>query len=127
MEYNYNTPEEAIISLEKAYTDMDIVNIIASKDFVAEAKLILQRSNMSSTKEIIKETAELLKLSLIEDLKNNGYPSFKDVKREFSTIKEINENLFFLEESLLYDNGESYKNKVFLTNENNKWRVAMTE
>ena len=127
MKYNYDTPEEAIISLEKAYTDMDIVNIIASKDFVTEAKLILQRTNVELNNETIKETAKLLELSLIEDIQNNGFPNFNNVKRKFSSLNEIDINLFFLEETLTYDNGEVYTNKIFLTVEDKKWKVAMTE
>ncbi|HEX8577832.1 MAG TPA: hypothetical protein VF677_16225 [Flavobacterium sp.] len=127
MKYNYDTPEEAIISLEKAYTDMDIVNIIASKDFVTEAKLILQRTNVELNNETIKETAKLLELSLIEDIQNNGFPNFNNVKRKFSSLSEIDINLFFLEETLTYDNGEVYTNKIFLTVEDKKWKVAMTE
>lgn len=127
MEYNYNTPEEAIISLEKAYSNKDLKNIIASKDFETEAKIILHRSNITLTNETINETAELLKLSLIEHLQSNGYPSFGDVKREFSDLSEIDHNLYFLDETLHYDNGESYKNKVFLTVINDKWKIVMTE
>ncbi|WP_268849234.1 hypothetical protein [Flavobacterium aestivum] len=127
MEYNYNTPEEAIISLEKAYSNKDLENIIASKDFETEAKIILHRSNIALTKEAIKETAELLELSLIDHLQSNGYPNFEDVKRKFSDLREIENNLYFLYETLHYDDGESYKNKIFLTLINNKWRVAMTE
>lgn len=127
MKYNYNTPEEAILSLEKAYSNKDLENIIASKDFETEAKIILHRSDITLTNETINETAELLKLSLIEHLQSNGYPSFGDVKREFSDLSEIDHNLYFLDETLHYDNGESYKNKVFLTVVDDKWKIVMTE
>jgi len=127
MKYIYNTPEEAILSLEKAYTNKDLKNIIASKDFETEAKIILHRSNITLTNDTIKETAELLKLSLIEHLQSNGYPNFGDVKREFSELNEIEHNLYFLDETLHYDNGESYTNKVFLTLIDEEWKIVMTE
>ncbi|GIQ57147.1 hypothetical protein ACHRVW_22770 [Flavobacterium collinsii] len=127
MDYNYNTPEEAIISLENAYTNMDLINVIASKDFETEAKIILFRSNVELNKETIKETAKLLELSLIEHIENNGFPDFSNVDRKFSNLKEIDDNLFFIEETLTYDNGKAYTNTVFVTVEDKKWKVVMTE
>lgn len=127
MNYNYNTPEEAIISLENAYTNMDLINVIASKDFETEAKIILHRTNVELNKETIKETAKLLELSLIEHIENKGFPDFVNVDRKFSNLNEINDNLFFIEETLIYDNGETYTNMVFVTVEDKKWKVVMTE
>jgi hypothetical protein len=127
MEYKYNTPEEAIISLEKAYSNQDLDKVIASKDFETEAKLILQSSAMDLTKEIVKETAELLRLSLIEHIQSNGYPNFNDAERVFSDLSEIDENLYFLEETLIYSNGEKYINKILLTRNDNQWRIVTTE
>lgn len=127
MNYNYDTPEQAIISLENAYSEMDIVNMIASKDFKTEAKIILQRNDIVLNEDTITETAKLLELSLIENIQNNGFPDFTNVNRQFSEIKEINDNLYFLEETLIYQNGETYSNIVFLTVKDKEWKVAMTE
>ena len=127
MNYNYDTPEQAIISLEHAYSEMDIVNVIASKDFKAEAKIILQRNDIVLTEDTITETAKLLELSLIENIQNNNFPDFTNVNRQFSEIREINDNLYFLEETLIYENGETYSNIVFLTVKDKRWKVVMTE
>ncbi|MFW0739950.1 hypothetical protein [Flavobacterium sp. T12S277] len=127
MNYNYDTPEQAIISLENAYSEMDIVNVIASKDFKAEAKIILQRNDIVLTEDTITETAKLLELSLIENIQNNNFPDFTNVNRQFSEIREINDNLYFLEETLIYENGETYSNIVFLTVKDKRWKVVMTE
>lgn len=127
MNYNYDTPEQAIISLENAYSKMDIANVIASKDFIAEAKITLQRADFEFTEETIAETAKLLELSLIENIQNNGFPDFTNAKRQFSEISEIDNNLYFLEETLEYESGETYTNLVFLTVSDRKWKVVMTE
>ncbi|GEM54973.1 hypothetical protein B0A58_16145 [Flavobacterium branchiophilum NBRC 15030 = ATCC 35035] len=127
MEYIYNTPEEAIISLEKAYSNKDLENVIASKDFETEAKLMLQNNSILLTRELIQETSELLRLSLIEHIQNNGYPNFNDVKRVFSSLSEIDNNLYVLDETLNYTNGESYTNKIMLTNTDGQWKVVMTK
>jgi lysyl-tRNA synthetase class II len=127
MNYNYNTPEQAIISLENAYSKMDIVNVFASKDFEAEAKIVLQRTNVKLNEETIAETAKLLEISLVEHIQNNGFPDFTKVSRQFSELNEINQDLYFLEETLIYENGKTYKNIVFLTVENKRWKIAMIE
>lgn len=127
MNYNYDTPEQAIISLENAYSKMDIANVIASKDFITEAKITLQRADFELNEATIAETAKLLELSLIENIQNNGFPDFTDVKRQFSEIREIDNELYFLEETLEYENGDTYINIVFLTVKDRKWKVVMTE
>jgi hypothetical protein len=127
MNYNYDTPEQAIISLENAYSKMDIANVIASKDFIAEAKITLQRADFECTEATIAETAKLLELSLIENIQNNGFPDFTNANRQFSEISEIDNNLYFLEETLEYESGETYTNIVFLTVIDRKWKVVMTE
>jgi len=127
MNYNYDTPEQAIISLENAYSKMDIANVIASKDFITEAKITLQRADFEFNEATIAETAKLLELSLIENIQNNGFPDFTDVKRQFSEISEIDNDLYFLEETLEYENGDNYINIVFLTVKDRKWKVVMTE
>lgn len=127
MNYNYNTPEQAILSLERAYSNKDLKNIIASKDFETEAKLILNKNSMPLSKEIILELAEILKLSLIENLQTEGFPNFESVKRDFSQLEEIDRNLFIINETLNYSKEEIYINKIFLSKKDDKWRVVMTD
>jgi len=127
MFYNYDTPEQAIISLENAFSKKDIVNVVASKNFEAEAKIVLQRTNVELDEETIDLTAKLLELSLVEYILSNGFPDFSMVERQFSELSEIDNNLYFIEETLIYENGETYSNIVFLTFENEKWKVAMNE
>lgn len=127
MNYNYDTPEQAIISLENAYSKIDIANVIASKDFIAEAKITLQRADFEFTEATIAETAKLLELSLIENIQNNGFPDFTNANRQFSEISEIDNNLYFLEETLEYESSETYTNIVFLTFKDRKWKVVKIE
>ncbi|MCC9073280.1 hypothetical protein ACFSJW_08540 [Flavobacterium artemisiae] len=127
MSYSYNTPEQAIISLENAFSNKDIVNVVASKNFEAEAKIVLQRTNVELNEETIDLTAKLLELSLVEYILNNGFPDFSMVKRQFSELSEIDNDLYFIEETLIYEDGKTYSNIIFLTVEDNKWKVAMNE
>jgi hypothetical protein len=127
MNYSYDTPEQAIISLENAFSKKDIVNVVASKNFEAEAKIVLQRTNVELNEETIDLTAKLLELSLVEYILNNGFPDFSMVKRQFSELSEIDNDLYSIEETLIYEDGKTYSNIIFLTVEGNKWKVAMNE
>jgi len=121
------TAIEAIIELENAYTDNKLDAVINLKDFILEAELIIKNNSIPFTKEIVIETAELLKLSLINNLQKNGFPSFKDVEREFSELKEVDENIYCITEKLFYTNGEKYINNVFLSNKNDSWKIITVE
>jgi len=128
MEYTYKTPEEAIISLELAYTNQDLEAIMSSKDFVAESLILLERATYdydTSDTSIVEETAELLKLSLIQQ--ENGFPKFENIKREFTEIQHLKDNIYHLEETLLYPENTSFKNKVYLSNTNGLWKIVMIE
>lgn len=130
MNYNYDTPQNAIFSLESAYNNKDIEGIINSKDFIAEAKIILENASCEydlSENELISETAELLKLTLIKWLQENGFPDFTDATVEFSDISETDSNLFYLNEKITYPDGTFYYNKIFLTFDGIEWKVATIE
>ncbi|MNR28778.1 hypothetical protein D3C85_1461200 [compost metagenome] len=126
-DYNYYTPEQAIISLETAFSKKDIVNAVASKDFKAEAKIVLQRTNVEINEETVDLTAKLLELSLVEYILENGFPDYSKVKRQFSELSKTDDDMYYIEETLIYENGQTYSNIVFMTVENKKWRVAMHE
>ena len=128
--YKYNSPIEAIVSLEIAYTNNDLDAVLDSKDFKTEAILVLKEAAFNydiNDKDIVSETAKLLELSLIQSLKENGYPSFKNVEREFSELKMISGNVYFIEEKLFFPNKVNYANKIFLSFNYPFWKVAMIE
>lgn len=127
--YNYTTPVEAIISLEKAYVNQDLDAVLDSKDFVAEARIIIaQRSDDDyNDEETVLEVAQLLKLALIKSIKDNGFPDFTGVNRDYSDTYHVSGNLYTIIEEIFYDDGTFYVNKIFLTVNNNVWKVAMIE
>jgi len=127
MKYKYNTPEEAIISLETAYTAKDLEAVIASKDFGAEAKIILESKSYEITDDLIIEVAKLLELSLTKSLSDNGYPNFKAARREFSKLDKLKDNIYFIEERIFYPDNTCHINEIFLSNKDGLWKVAMVK
>ncbi len=130
MLYKYDSPENAILSLEAAYNNKDLEGILNSKDFIAEAKIILEKATYRydlDDAELISETAGLLKLSLIRSIQENGFPNFSNVKVEFSPLSLYNDTLYYLEEKVTYPDGEHQYNKIFLTVDGFEWKVATIE
>ncbi|MES2485257.1 MAG: hypothetical protein V4581_04820 [Bacteroidota bacterium] len=105
--YSYKTPVEAIVSLENAYNNKDLEAVIASKDFIAEAKLILARNDTfdANDERQVFETAELLKASLTENILNNGFPDFTGAGRDYSEIYHVSANLYTVIEEIFYKDG----------------------
>ncbi len=128
MIYTYNSPIEAIVSLETAYSKQSLEAVLTSKDFKVEAQLILQQSAYDYDdfdQNLVEETSKLLELSLIKSLNENGFPNFQNVRREFSDVEQINDTLYSIEERLFYPNNEVYINKIFLSYKDSVWKVAM--
>lgn len=130
MEYSYKTPEEAIISLENSYSNNDLEAVIASKDFETEAILMLEQANYDydlTDKKLVQETAELLKVSLVKSLQENGFPSFENLERDFSDLQKFRDNIYVLNEKIIYPDNTFHVNKIYVINRENEWKVVMIE
>src|SRR5688500_11054611 len=76
-----DTPEAAVLRLEAAYRARDLEAAVKAKDFVAEARLMLQslasagpnRPDLSSDREVLNQTAEVLELSFRKSIEKNGF------------------------------------------------------
>jgi uncharacterized protein YegJ (DUF2314 family) len=126
-EHDFSTPEGALLCLEDAYDDQDIDKIISCKDFEEEARLMISSMDnlkkFSDDKEIIMSTAETLRLSLIKHLMENGFPSFKDVKRAFPKREYINPDLLILTEVCIYPDNTKSATKLYISRKNEQWKV----
>ena len=126
-EYDYSTAEKAISSLELAYDNEDLSQVLISKDFETEAKLILKDANLNISEEIVRETAEALRLSLIKNLQENGYPYFGNVNKSLSEVEKINSSLYKLRETLVNEGGRTSIYDVYLSYDGSLWKVVIIE
>lgn len=119
---DFSTPEGVIILLEKFYTKEDVEGILTCRDFSMEAQNILKERGFAVTIELEKEMSELLKISLVEDLKTNGFPYFTNIERSFSIIEEqVNQKL--IQEKVIYEDGGVTYNALWVGYSNEKWKV----
>lgn len=117
------TPEGAIIRIENFYTEENLEGVISCKDFEMEAENMLKDSDLEITESTKNELAEVLKLALIEDIKSNGFPHFNNIERNFSLIKE-KENQKLIEETIIFENGTTKRNKFWIGQlKNGDWKV----
>ncbi|MGM9475702.1 YegJ family protein [Pedobacter sp. GSP4] len=103
---NLETPEGAILSLEKAYNYKDINAAMDCKDFYEEAKSLLSVMNMDLDKHIISETAEVLKLSFLKNIEEHGFPDFSGVKNAFPVRNKISETHWVITEVCWHPDGK---------------------
>lgn len=124
-----STPEKAIISLEESYSSQNINAVFMCKDFEVEAEYLLKNQfpELLKNKDALKETAEMLKLSLVKYLQDSGFPSFENVhERNFSTEKLPN-GLIKVSETCIYKDGSRAVNEHHAIWKNDGWRVLNLE
>lgn len=122
---DFDTPEGAILSLENAYDEQDIDKAIACKDFYTEAEQMLSKMNSSIIDEdIIKQTAEVLELSFIKNIEENGWPQFNGLKRAFTNREKIKEDYWIITEVCWFPDGDKSVQKLGTSKTSDGWRVV---
>lgn len=120
---DFNTPEGAILCLEKAYEENDLNKALFCKDFYQEARLMLSKMNFPIEEEMIRDTAELLELSFVDGLKRDGMPDFSNTRRAFISREKVNENYWIITEVCIYPDGGSSEQRLNTYKTALGWRV----
>ncbi len=118
------TPEGAIIAIEEAYDQDDIEKAMACKDFKIEARFMLNKIGNGIQDEAVEnKTAEVLKLSFIKHMQENGMPKFNGIKRAFPKREKISDQEMIITEVCYYPDGGKSKEKLrtYLTEDG--WKV----
>lgn len=121
-----DTPEEAVRALEQAYIQKNADAAVAAKDFVEEARLMLQKMNpkLADDSEMLKQTAEVLELSFRKQLRTKGFPDFGSVKCSFVGKDEISHGLVKLTEQCIFRDGGKSVQDLFVVRREAGWRVV---
>ena len=122
------TPEAAILSLEEAYRARDVEAAVKCKDFRTEAVLMLQRmqGDLAKDEEIIKQTTEVLELGFRAEMKNEGFPDFRDVTSTFKDKKPFQNREDIVEITEVCTHGSnSTTNQLVVAKTAPGWRVVV--
>lgn len=111
-EPNRSTPEGAILAMENAYETNDLDAVLVFKNFDKEAEFMLAKLNTNATSELIESTSEVLKLSFIKWIAENGFPSFKEIKRAFPIRHKLTDNHYIITEICKYPDGSKSVQKL---------------
>lgn len=122
-----DTPEDAVRSLERAYIRKDIDSAVAAKDFMEEARLMLQKLNpeLSKDPKMIKDTASVLELAFRKEMKTKGFPKFQNLKCDFIKKQELTSTLVKLTEECVFPDGGKSLEDVYVTKSSVGWRVVV--
>lgn len=127
--HDLTTPEGAILSLEDAYRAKDVEAAVRCKDFNAEAKLMLQSVNpeFSEDSDMVAQTAEVLELGFRSEVKEKGFPDFRDVVCTFSDRKPVDgrDDMVEITEQCTHSDGSTSTNKLGAVKSNGEWRVVV--
>jgi uncharacterized protein YegJ (DUF2314 family) len=119
-----STPEGAIVKIETAFNEDNIEKAIECKDFNKEAELMLSKmGKIDLGNEIIEKTAEVLKLSFIKSLQENGIPKFQNIKQSFPKREKINDHHIVITEVCYYPDGGKSIQRLNTYKSKNGWKV----
>jgi hypothetical protein len=123
---SFETPEDAVRSLEAAYTDKNLDAAVAAKDFDEEARLMLTKINPSLAADtgILSDTAHVLELSFRKQLKTDGFPDFNSLKCSFVDKHELSPTLVSLTEKCVFPDGGKSTQELFVAKGKRGWRMV---
>jgi uncharacterized protein YegJ (DUF2314 family) len=121
---SFETPEGAINALEYAYDEQDMEKVLACKDFVKEAKLMLDPMELEiASEELIEPTAEVLQLSFVKNIQEHGFPQFSDmISKAFVSREFVSKNHYIITQICTYTN-EKTVDRLHTYQTEHGWRV----
>ncbi|MEZ4951695.1 MAG: DUF2314 domain-containing protein [Saprospiraceae bacterium] len=123
-----STPEGAIVKLEHAFNEDNIEKAMECKDFRKEAELMLTKMGRTELgAEIIDKTAEVLQLSFLKSLQDNGIPKFDKLKQAFPKREKISDNHMIITEVCYYPDGGHSIQRLNTYKTENGWKVLSPE
>lgn len=126
--HDFTTPEGAILCLEDAYDDQDIERAVSCKNFIEEARMLLQKMNDHlRNDDILQATAEVLRLSFVKSLKEDGFPLFTGIERVYPQREKITDNLYLITELCIFPDGGRSTQKIYTFRDEDEWKVLGIE
>ena len=123
----FETPEDAVRALERAYVQKNEDGAVAAMDFVEEGRQMLQKINptLANDAEIIKQAAADLELSFRNELRTKGFPDFSNLKCSFLAKAQISPELIKLTEQCVSPDGDKSVQDLLVTRRDMGWRVTL--
>jgi hypothetical protein len=123
----YDTPEDAVRALERAYIQKDADSAVAALDFVEEGRQLLQETNplLANDPDSVKRSAEILEQSFREEMRTKGFPDFANFKCSFVGKTQIAQGLIKLTEQCVHPDGAKSVQNPIVMKRDSGWRVVL--
>jgi hypothetical protein len=123
----FDTPEDAVRTLHKAYSEKNADGVVAAMDFIEEGRQMLQKVNpsLANDPDLIKQAAADFEQSFRNELRTKGFEDFSNLKCSFVGKAQISPELVKLTEQCLYPGGGKSVQDLLVTRRNLEWRVTL--
>jgi hypothetical protein len=123
---DFDTPEDAVRTLEQAYIQKNADAAVAALDFVEGGRQLLQETNpaLAYDPDTIKQTAAVLENSFRNELRSNGFPEFGGLKCSFVGETQIAPGLIKLAEQCISPAGAKSVQDLIIKKRDLGWRVV---
>lgn len=123
--HDFSTPEGAILCLEDAYLEGDVDKAIACKDFLREARHLLDRfPDFEGGEELVRQTAETLELAFRSYFVASVLPDFEGVERAFVRREFEDDWTVLVTEVCRLPGGQRTMDKIWVYKVGPEWRVG---
>jgi hypothetical protein len=124
---SFDTPEDAVRALQKAYTQKNADDVVAAMDFIEEGRQMLQKINpsLANDPDFIRQTAADLERSFRNDLRTKEFTDFSVLKCTFVGKAQISPELVKITEECLSPDGGKSVEDLLVMKRNREWRVTL--
>ena len=121
---DFSTPEGAILCLEDAYRRRDIEAAVAAKDFKTEARFLLAKAKFRIyiDDESVAKTAEVLELAFRAHT-SAQWPDFDSLESFFPEREELEHRVVAVTEVCRFPDGLFSRQKMFVVETADGWKV----
>lgn len=123
----FDTPEDAVQALERAYIQKNADGAVAVMDFVEEGRQMLQKINptLANDPAMIKQAAEGRELAFRNELRTKGFPDFSHLKCSFAGKTQIAPGLVELTQQCVSPEGAKSTQDLLVVKSELGWRVTL--
>lgn len=123
----FESPEDAVLALEQAYSQKNADSAVAVMDFVEEGRQMLQKINptLANDPDMIKQAADGREQAFRTALQTNGFPDFSHLKCSFVGKTQIAPELVELTQQCFSPDGTKSLRGLLVMKSGPGWRVTL--
>jgi hypothetical protein len=124
---DFDSPENAVLTLEQAYIQKNADSAVAAMDFIEEGRQMLQKINptLANDPDMIKQAAEGRELAFRNELRAKGFPDLARLVCAFVRKTQIAPGLVELTQQCVFRDGAKSEQDMLVVKSDRGWRVTL--